>query len=381
MVSLIKKSLFLIVLFGFIVFIWAEPAKPAKPGGTDTTKTPSKAAPPPSVPLPDSPTLTPKSLVLVGKAVSPATVIIFMTGKDPSNGKPVGGQGSGFIVDKKKGYILTNEHVVANATEITVILQDERQFKAKLIGSDPSPSDVAVIQIIDPPADLYQVVLGDSNKLEVGDIVIAIGTPFGLKYSLTMGVVSAMREMDKDADLIMETEGRIQSDVAVNHGNSGGPMINLRGEVVGINSAIYGAKTDAYIGISYAIPINTARALMDVIIRDGQVRRPSLGLVTSDISPALANAYNYGDLKQFMDNLKIQNTNGAFVRGIAQNSPAAEADFCEGDVIVEIAKMKINSSRTMKRALGKLRDKLENVEVKIIRAGQEKTVGVNLRLQ
>ncbi|MFA5794799.1 MAG: trypsin-like peptidase domain-containing protein [Candidatus Brocadiia bacterium] len=371
--SLVRGIILGLLLAGLVFGIWFEAIKPAGAGA------PEKKVAVPSVPLPDSGTLTPKSFVTVGRAVSPATVILFCIVK--RDGKTGQSTGTGFIVDKKKGYVLTNEHVVAEAESITVVLQDERELEAKVVGVDPRPSDVAVVQITNPPPDLSQAVLGDSNKVEVGEFVVAIGNPLNVGYSLTMGVVSALREMEKDEDPIMELESHIQTDVAINQGNSGGPLINLRGEVVGINSSIVSRTGGNWQGIGNSIPINRAKAIMELLIRDGQVRRPYLGAVTAEINERLAKAYNHDNRDKFMQELKIQKPNGAFIRGVEPDSPAAEAGLREGDIIVEIGKFKIESPKMMLRALGKVKDRPDNVEVKIIREGQEQSVAVNIKVR
>lgn len=362
----------IILLAGMALVVWGEPAKPA-------SKTPNKKAAPSSVPLPESATLSPKSFVAVGKAVSPATVILFCIVE--RDGKAGQSTGTGFIVDKKKGYVLTNEHVVAGAKSITIVLQDERELEAKIVGVDPRPSDVAVVQITNPPPDLAQVVMGDSNKVEVGEFVIAIGNPLNVGYSLTMGVVSALREMEKDEDPIMELESHIQTDVAINQGNSGGPLINLRGEVIGINSSIVSRTGGNWQGIGNSIPINRAKAIMEILIKDGQVRRPYLGVATDEINERLAKSYNYQNRKQFMQALKIQEPSGAFIRGVVPNSPAQTAGLREGDIIIEIEKTKVETPKHISRALGKVKDKPEDVEIKIIRDGKEESIKLTLELK
>src|SRR5580658_2586889 len=189
--------------------------------------------------------------------------------------------GSGVIVDAKNGYIITNYHVIENASEITITLLDNRSFSAKVIGSDEG-ADVAVLQAKQP--NLIAMALGDSTRLEVGDYVVAIGNPFGLQHTVTAGIVSALGRTGINPD---GYEDFIQTDASINPGNSGGALVNLRGELVGINSAIL-SGSGGNIGIGFAIPVNMAKGVMDQLIKYGQVKRGVLGVnlytVTSDIA-------------------------------------------------------------------------------------------------
>ena len=215
--------------------------------------------------------------------------------------RPFKGLGSGVIIDAKKGYVVTNNHVVDNADEITVKLTDGREFKAKKLGSDDQ-SDIALLKI-DPDA-LIAIPLSDSDELRVGDFVVAIGNPFGLNQTVTSGIVSALGRSGLN---IGGYENFIQTDAAINRGNSGGALVSLRGELVGINTAIFGPN-GGNVGIGFAIPSNMMRSLVDQIIEFGEVRRGLLGIMGQDIDSGLADAMNL-DVNQ-----------GAFVSEVSPDS-------------------------------------------------------------
>jgi S1-C subfamily serine protease len=204
---------------------------------------------------------------------------------------PQDGQGSGFIIDKE-GHILTNYHVIADARQIEVTLHNRKKYRAKPVGTDPS-HDLAIVQITAP--DLNPAVLGDSRSLQVGQKVYAIGNPFGLSGTLTTGIVSSIRPVQEPDGMIIDEA--IQTDAAINPGNSGGPLMNWRGEVIGINTMILSSVGQSA-GIGFAIPINTAKAVLNDLVTLGRVRRPAMGIVTIPISPELADqmglAADYG---------------------------------------------------------------------------------------
>ena len=227
------------------------------------------------------------------------------------------GQGSGFIFSKD-GRILTNNHVVEGADTITVILSDDKEYKAELVGTDPQ-SDVAVIKIQNGD-DLPVLPLGNSDNLEVGEWVIAIGNPFGLSQTVTAGVVSGK---GRSRVGINEYENFIQTDAAINPGNSGGPLINTRGEVVGINSALF-TRTGGYMGIGFAIPINMVKAIEDQLQEHGKVTRGWLGVVIQDVDDNLAESFG------------LPSTAGILVSEVQKNSPAEKAGLKQGDVIVQL---------------------------------------------
>jgi serine protease DegQ len=230
--------------------------------------------------------------------------------------EPQGGLGSGVIVSPN-GYILTNNHVVEGADEIEVVLNDTRHAAAKVIGTDPE-SDLAVLKI--ELEKLPTIVLGDSNALEVGDQVLAIGNPFGVGQTVTSGIVSALGRNQLGINTF---ENFIQTDAAINPGNSGGALVDSQGNLLGINTAIY-SRSGGSMGIGFAIPVATAKMVLDGIVKDGQVTRGWIGVEPSDLSPELAQTFD------------IQNDSGVIITGVLQNGPAALAGMRPGDVIVRI---------------------------------------------
>jgi len=241
--------------------------------------------------------------------------------------------GSGVIFDAKNGYIVTNAHVVDNATEITVTLQDGRDLTATVVGSDV-PSDVAVLKV--PSETLTQVALGDSTKLEVGDFVVAIGNPFGLQHTVTSGIVSGLGRSGINPD---GYEDFIQTDASINPGNSGGALVNLRGELVGINSAIL-SRSGGNIGIGFAIPVNMARSIMDQLLKYGSVKRGLLGVNIFSLTPDMAKSLN------------ITNTQGVLVSQVTEGSAADKAGIKPGDVITNINGQSIKSNSELRNAIG-----------------------------
>ena len=241
--------------------------------------------------------------------------------EEPRRRRPMMGQGSGFVftpedkLQSDKSYILTNNHVVRNAEKITVKFQDGREFDATVTGTDPQ-SDVAVIEVEN--GDLPGLKLADSSKLEVGEWVVAIGNPFGLSHTLTVGVVSAKGRTSLG---INDYEDFIQTDAAINPGNSGGPLVNLDGDVVGINTAIF-TRSGGYMGVGFAIPINLAKVIANQLISSGQVTRGFLGIVIQALTPELAESF---DLEQ---------TQGILIAQVSEDSPAEKAGLRQGDVIV-----------------------------------------------
>jgi Do/DeqQ family serine protease len=250
--------------------------------------------------------------------------------------------GSGVIFDAKNGYIVTNAHVVDNATEITVTLQDGRDLVATVVGSD-IPSDVAVLKV--PSETLIQVALGDSTRLEVGDFVVAIGNPFGLQHTVTSGIVSGLGRSGINPD---GYEDFIQTDASINPGNSGGALVNLKGELVGINSAIL-SRSGGNIGIGFAIPVNMARSIMDQLLKYGSVKRGLLGVNIYSLTPDMAKSLN------------IANTQGVLVSQVTEGSAADKAGIKAGDVITSINNQTIKSNSELRNAIGLSRvgDKLD----------------------
>ncbi len=269
---------------------------------------------------------------------------------------PQKGTGSGFIINQE-GYILTNEHVVHKADEIKVSLSDGREFEGKVVGSDIS-SDMAIVKI---EADHLPIVtLGDSDNLRVGEIVIAIGNPYGLQQTVTMGVVSAKgRSIPTEIDGHVYTDF-IQTDTAINPGNSGGPLLNTRGEVVGINTAIIPYAQ----GIGFAIPINMAKKNIDDLIKLGRVRTPWIGVYIQEVTPEIAEQFNLPEAK------------GVLVGDEVEGSPAEKSGIKRGDIIVKVRDKEVNSPSELQSEIRKL-DIGEKATLEILRNGKK----INLVLE
>jgi len=259
--------------------------------------------------------------------------------------------GSGVIVDAGKGLILTNYHVIENAYEIKVTLNDGRELQADIIGRDPD-TDIAVLQV--SGEGLSALPLADSSKLRVGDFVVAIGNPFGLGQTVTSGIVSALGRSGLGIESI---EDFIQTDASINLGNSGGALVNLRGELVGINTAIYGAGNQGSIGIGFAIPINLAHDVMSQLIDHGEVRRGRLGADGQDLTEQLAQAFGIG------------RSQGFIVTRIESGSPASSAGLQVGDVIVAANGKPIRSAADMHNLVG-LQRIGETIELQLYRDGK-----------
>jgi len=264
--------------------------------------------------------------------------------------------GSGVVVDASRGYVITNNHVIDKADEITVTLRDGRKLKAQVIGTDPE-SDVAVIQI--SAENLTTVKLADSTQLRVGDFVVAIGNPFGLGQTVTSGIVSALGRSGLG---IEGFEDFIQTDASINPGNSGGALVNLQGRLVGINTAIF-APTGSNVGIGFAIPANMMRDIMEQLIEFGEVKRGRLGVYIQDLTPALARAFGLGQFE------------GAVISQIVPESSADRGGLLAGDVIVSINSRRVTSSADLRNLIGLLRVG-QKVKVDIIRDGMARELTV-----
>ncbi|MEC4676559.1 MAG: DegQ family serine endoprotease [Nitrospirota bacterium] len=265
--------------------------------------------------------------------------------------------GSGVIVTED-GYILTNNHVIKDADDIKVILYGKREFKGRVIGTDPK-SDLAVIKI--DAKGLPAIKIGDSDELKAGKMVIAIGNPFALSHTITMGIVSAVGRSNVG---IADYENFIQTDAAINPGNSGGALVNTDGELIGINTAIF-SRSGGYMGIGFAIPSSMAKSVMDSIIKHGKVIRGWLGVSIQDMTPDLAEKFG------------IKEETGALVTDVADDSPAAKAGFKRGDLITEYDGKQVDDPSVLRNMVaGTLPDK--KVKVKIIREGKEKTLVVTI---
>ena len=266
--------------------------------------------------------------------------------------------GSGVIVDAQNGYVLTNGHVVENATKIEVTTKENRRFTAKLVGRDPE-ADVAVLQI--PTQNLTAVPLGDSDRLQVGDFVLAVGNPFGLGQTVTSGIVSALGRSGLG---IEGYEDFIQTDASINPGNSGGPLVNLYGQVVGINTAIL-APGGGNIGIGFAVPINMARRVMDQIVRYGEVKRGRIGVAIQDLTPELAQAMN------------TNQTNGAVIARVEAGSPAEQAGLRTGDLVTAVNGAPVRSGTQLRNAIGLSRIG-DQVTLTVDRRGSEYSIPVRI---
>jgi serine protease Do len=274
------------------------------------------------------------------------------------NMPPQQGIGSGVVVTKD-GYILTNNHVVDGADEVKVALQDGREFTAKVIGRDPK-TDIAVIKV--DSKDLPVVAMADSDKVEVGDVVLAIGNPFGIGQTVTKGIVSAT---GRAGAIGLDYEDFIQTDAAINPGNSGGALVDANGRLIGINTAIL-SRSGGNQGIGFAIPANLARDVMENLVKDGHVTRGYLGVMIQDVNPALA--------KEF----KLKDNKGALVGDVTSKSPAEKAGLKSGDLILEFNGKKVSDSRHLKLEVARTKPG-ESVPVKVLRDGSTKTLEVAVK--
>ena len=314
------------------------------------------------------------SLAPMIRKVSPAVVNIATHGVMPGSGRdplrddpfynrffhsppgqgpdeqPFAAAGSGVIVDARRGYILTNAHVVDHAAGITVTLQDGRTLEARIVGIDP-PSDIAVVKIA--ASRLTQIRFGDSASLAVGDFVVAIGNPFGLPHSVTSGIVSGLKRSGFSPD---DYENYIQTDASINPGNSGGALVDLKGDLVGINTAILSGSGDN-IGIGFAIPVDTARRVMRQLIAYGAVQRGQLGLSVYAVTPEVARS------------LGLRKAKGGLVAQVIPGSPAAKAGIHAGDVVTAVAGHDIGSNTDLRDAIELLRVG-DGVTVDLLRDGR-----------
>ncbi len=263
-----------------------------------------------------------------GPFMSPLFQQFFGIPQNQTMEQPFESLGSGIIVNAKKGYILTNYHVIRDAKTINVTLYDNRSFKARIVGSDPA-TDIAVVQI--KAKHLSQIDLGNSNDISVGDYVVAIGNPLGLMHTATFGIVSAMGRPNSNGtndgrggNRIGRYDDFIQTDAAINPGNSGGPLVNLRGQLIGVNTAI-ATNNGGNIGIGFAIPVNMAKVVMNQLIKYGKVERGELGVYVQSLTPELAQQFNLQP-----------GTGGALISQVMKGSAAARAGLKQGDVITEV---------------------------------------------
>ncbi len=266
--------------------------------------------------------------------------------------KEVKSLGSGVIIDAEAGYIVTNHHVIEGADEISVTLHDGQQLEAKIVGSDPE-ADVAILKI--DHDDLISIPFADSSSVRVGDFAVAIGNPFGLGQTVTSGIISALGRTGLG---IEGYEDFIQTDASINPGNSGGALVNLRGELVGINTAILASGGTGNVGIGFAIPINMVRELTDQLIEFGEVRRGMLGVIMQNLTPELARAFGL-DLHQ-----------GVVISQVVEDSAASKAGLKVGDVISQINGVTVKSASAMRNMVGLMRVGAK-MEIDVIREGDE----------
>lgn len=255
--------------------------------------------------------------------------------KERARGHPFQSAGSGVIIDADRGYILTNSHVVEDATQITVTLKDGRDLEAHVVGSDEA-SDIAVLKV--KPERLTQITLGDSGKVEVGDFVVAIGNPFGLHNTVTSGIVSGLGRSSLSSD---GGENFIQTDASINPGNSGGALVNLRGQLIGINTAILSNSGDN-IGIGFAIPVNAARTIMRQLIEYGTVRRGILGVSTYAVTSEVGRAFG------------LSGIHGVIVTNVIAGSSADRAGIQTDDIITAVNGAHVGSPADLRQAVGML---------------------------
>ena len=269
--------------------------------------------------------------------------------------------GSGVIVDAQNGYVLTNNHVIRNADLIEVTLRDKRRLKAKLIGTDPA-TDVAVLKI--PAENLVAVPFGDSGKSEVGDFVLAIGNPFGLGQTVTSGIVSAVGRSGLG---IEGYEDFIQTDAPINPGNSGGALVDLKGRLIGINTAIL-APSGGNVGVGFAVPINMARSVMDQLIKSGHIERGWIGVGGQDVTPDL------------MAGLRTKHNEGAVISAVQPGSPADRAGLQSGDLVLDVDGTAISSWQHLLNQIA-LAPVNTQLSLTVERQGQTMTIPVKVAPQ
>jgi serine protease Do len=381
---------YLLIALGIVIGIAVASDLGWLPRGSAGPDVPTSGGVRPVATVPQHPVTggTAKSFVEIAKIVKPAVVNIaasrsgkgdgaqsspfddpffrrffgeeFFKREQPHRERKERGQGSGVIVDPN-GLIITNNHVVNKADDIRVILSDKREFKGKLIGTD-TKTDVAIVKI--DATGLSTVPFADSDHLEVGEFVLAVGSPFGLTQSVTMGIVSAVGRASMG---IAEYEDFIQTDAAINPGNSGGALVNIRGELVGINTAIF-SQSGGNMGIGFAVPSNLARSIMDQLIKTGKVVRGWLGVAIQELTPELASQFG------------LSETKGVLVSDVMDDSPAKKAGFERADVITEYDGKPMDSPTHLRNAVAQTPIG-RKVPVKVIRDKKLKTIDVTIAEQ
>ncbi len=272
--------------------------------------------------------------------------------------------GSGFIINAEEGLVLTNNHVVAHATEVQVSLVDKKSYSARIIGLDPK-LDLALLQLADPktrrpPAGLKSVPFGDSSTVRIAEPVFAVGNPFSLQHTVTVGIISAKNRTIG----IGPFDNFLQTDASINPGNSGGPLFNFKGEVIGINTAIF-SKSGQSGGLGFAIPANEAKAVIDSLKRYGRVPRPWLGILSERVTPPLARYYG----------LPVES--GVLVYNLVNRAPAIKAGIRQGDILISIDGTQVQDSYDVERALNRKKPG-DTVELKLNRAGQSISKSVKM---
>lgn len=263
--------------------------------------------------------------------------------------------GSGVIVSPD-GYIITNNHVVEKADEIKVTLLDKRTFKGRIVGADPK-TDIAIVRI--DAGSLPTIPWGDSERLKVGEFVLAIGNPYGLSHTVTMGIISAVGRANVG---IADYEDFIQTDAAINPGNSGGPLVNIKGELIGINTAIF-SRTGGYQGIGFAVPSNMVRLVMDQLVQRGKIIRGWIGVTIQELTPELSQKFG------------LKKSKGALVSDVAKDSPAGRAGIMRGDIILEFNGKEVKDISSLRNMVAQSKVGSE-ISMKILRSGKEYTVKV-----
>jgi S1-C subfamily serine protease len=360
--SVLTAGLCLIAVLFAVSSSYPQSSKPSSGGGGDQT-------------------ITKNTFVNLAQKVTPAVVNVINMKKSGIFGTTSrAGHGSGSIIDSKKGLVITNNHVVAGAESLMVTLNDKRSLKAKLIGTDPI-FDVAVVQIENPPADLKQVAIGNSDKVQIGEWVVAMGFPGNLGYVVTSGNVVALGKEVPIGRLQQETiEYRgsyILIDAIINPGNSGGPLFNLNGEVVGINTV--GLRiSEVGGGYGGSIPINVAMDVKDKIMaaKDGKIIRAYFGLNGGDIEERIAARFNT-TVDDLVKELNLKGPKGILILGAAEGSPAESVGFMEADVLIEFDGKKVDGLKDFRTIMEKLKPEQE-VKLKYMRKGEEKTATVTL---